>query len=124
MEFITGGLLKAAVHRGEVAFCEPDRKALTYYPLVVYEPPEDQRQLVSSQRLAFTAHITQSLCRLGLFYFATMLPEVPLQPLLPLAGRGRPPTEGVFDEFEGRTPTAGGAFFRCWDLRSILNRFL
>ncbi|KAF5378501.1 hypothetical protein D9615_007173 [Tricholomella constricta] len=71
MDFTTGGLLKAALHR-------------------VYEPPADQRHLP----------------RLGLFYFATMLPDIPMQPLEPLTARARPPVEGTFDEFEGKIPTA------------------
>ncbi|KDR81229.1 hypothetical protein GALMADRAFT_136256 [Galerina marginata CBS 339.88] len=72
IEFTTGGILKAAVHR-------------------VYEPPSDQR------------HVP----RLGLFYFATMLPEIPLRPLKPLASQSKPPPNGIFDEFNGTIPTAG-----------------
>ncbi|KAF8884587.1 hypothetical protein CPB84DRAFT_1789100 [Gymnopilus junonius] len=77
MEFTTGGLLKAAVHR-------------------VHEPPDDQRYLP----------------RLGLFYFATMLPEIPLQPFKALASLMSPLPDGIFEEFEGKIPTAGGMSFR------------
>lgn len=40
-----------------------------------------------------------------------MLPEVILQPLNSLASRAQPLVAGIFDEFEGETPTAGGESF-------------
>ena len=52
-----------------------------------------------------------SVPRLRLFYFAAMLPEVILQSLDSLASRAQPPLAGIFDEFEGKIPTAGGASF-------------
>ena len=39
-----------------------------------------------------------------------MLPEVILRPLDSLASRAQPLAAGIFDEFEGETPTAGGVF--------------
>ena len=57
----------------------------------------------------FLIPLPLSVPRLGLFYFATMLPEVILQPLDSLASRAQPLAAGIFDEFGGKTPTAGGA---------------
>jgi hypothetical protein len=59
----------------------------------------------------FVSNPPSSDRRLGLFYFATMLPEVTLQPLDSLASRAQLPTTGIFDEFGGEIPTAGGASF-------------
>ena len=40
-----------------------------------------------------------------------MLPEVLLRPLDSLASRALPLVAGIFDEFGGETPTAGGVSF-------------
>lgn len=117
MEFTTGGLLKAAVHRGMVISLAL-RKVFklniicSYFTNLKFTNLHPTRG--SKSRYLYknnNSNSPSSVPRFGLFYFATMLPEVILRPLDSLASRAQPLTAGIFDEFGGETPTAGGESF-------------
>jgi len=88
-------------------------KYVRHYPNGIIVNLGDMMELVTGRLLKAAPHRVSEpaddqrhLRRLGLFYFGTMLPNTPLQPLEALAGRTEPVPPDFFDEFDGRVPTA------------------